>query len=72
MHTIKLNRIATPPIAKKQAKTLLSHQDKRIDNYYWMRDDNYEDKHVLAHLKAENDYCDSVLNPTTAVTRQVI
>ena len=64
MHTIKLNRQTTPPVAKKHPKTLISHQDKRVDNYYWMRDDNHKDEHVLAHLNAENDYCDSVLNPT--------
>ncbi|PAJ75082.1 oligopeptidase B [Pseudoalteromonas sp. NBT06-2] len=37
------------------------HNHQRDDNYYWMRDDERQNEDVLAHLKAENDYCDYVL-----------
>ena len=46
------------PVAKKQPKTLITHDKKRIDDYYWMRDDERKNEKVLAHLQAENNYCD--------------
>lgn len=49
------------PIAKQQAHTLSTHNKIRTDNYYWMRDDYRQDEQVLAHLHAENAYCDEQL-----------
>jgi len=49
------------PVAKKQPKTLITHDKKRIDDYYWMRDDERKNEKVLAHLQAENNYCDEQL-----------
>ncbi|MEN0048612.1 MAG: S9 family peptidase [Bacteroidota bacterium] len=43
-----------PPVAKKVAKELTTHEDTRTDNYYWMRE--REDQAVIDHLTAENDY----------------
>jgi len=37
------------------------HDHKRVDNYYWMRDDERTDEEILAHLNAENDYADAML-----------
>jgi len=37
------------------------HNHQRIDNYYWMRDDQRKNEEVLAHLKAENNYADAIL-----------
>ncbi|WP_435274400.1 S9 family peptidase [Psychrobium sp. nBUS_13] len=51
------------PIAKKIPHQLTTHNETRIDNYYWMRDDSRSDKEILAHLTAENDYCDAMLAP---------
>ncbi|PCC14247.1 MULTISPECIES: S9 family peptidase [unclassified Pseudoalteromonas] len=51
------------PIAEKQAYTLNTHDKTRIDNYYWMRDDERQNKDVLAHLHAENSYCEAQLAP---------
>ena len=28
-----------PPVPKKKRKILISHGDKRIDYFYWLRDD---------------------------------
>jgi oligopeptidase B len=36
----------------------------RNDPYYWLRDDSRKSPELLAYLKAENDYADSVLAPT--------
>ena len=49
------------PIAKKIPHQLTTHTETRIDNYYWMRDDSRTDKEILAHLEAENAYCDAML-----------
>lgn len=52
------------PIAKKVPFKMEQHGDIRIDNYYWMRDDTREDKEILAHLEAENDYVDAQMAHT--------
>jgi len=40
------------------------HGHKRVDNYYWMRDDKRKDLEVIAHLEAENDYLKAQMNHT--------
>ena len=37
------------------------HDHKRVDNYYWMRDDQRSDEVILAHLNDENSYADAKL-----------
>lgn len=37
------------------------HDHQRIDNYYWMRDDQRTDEEILAHLNDENNYADVML-----------
>ena len=37
------------------------HNHHRVDNYYWMRDDQRSDEAVLAHLNDENNYADAML-----------
>lgn len=37
------------------------HNHKRVDNYYWMRDDQRNDEAVLAHLNDENKYADTIM-----------
>jgi oligopeptidase B len=51
----------TAPIAKKIPHEMESHNHKRVDNYYWMRDDQRSDKKILAHLNNENSYADAIL-----------
>ncbi len=45
-----------PPIAAKKPEKLTIHGDTRIDNYFWLRDDDRNDPEVLAYLEAENRY----------------
>ncbi|WP_462156900.1 S9 family peptidase [Pseudoalteromonas sp. GB56] len=52
------------PIAKKIPFLLENHGHQRQDNYYWMRDDERQDEEILAHLRAENSYCEAKLAPT--------
>jgi oligopeptidase B len=51
----------TAPIAKKIPHEMEMHNHQRVDNYYWMRDDQRSDEEVLAHLTEENNYADAML-----------
>jgi oligopeptidase B len=66
---MSLNPNFTPPIAPKKPEVLELHGDKRIDNYFWMRD--LENPEVTAYLEAENDYTDAVMKPTEALQTQL-
>ena len=39
------------------------HGDTRVDNYYWLRDDERQKPEVLDYLKAENAYTEAMLAP---------
>ncbi len=49
----------TPPVAKKIPKTIENFGDKRVDDYFWLREKTNPD--VIDYLKAENVYTQSVL-----------
>jgi oligopeptidase B len=48
-----------PPVAEQIDTAMTIHGDTRIDKYYWMNDRN--DPKVIAYLKAENDYLDTMM-----------
>lgn len=50
-----------PPRPEKKPKDVTVHGDRRIDDYFWLREK--ENKKVLAHLKAENAYTEAMLAP---------
>lgn len=50
------------PQAEKKPQQLEKHGDVRTDNYFWLND--RENPQVIAHLKAENAYTQSVLGKT--------
>jgi oligopeptidase B len=50
----KANTAATPPVAEKKPKTMVKHGDRRVDNYFWLREKS--DAKVTDYLKAENAY----------------
>ncbi|MDH5830490.1 S9 family peptidase [Luteimonas sp. M1R5S18] len=55
---------ATPPDAEKRPHVVKApHGAERNDEYYWLRDDEREDKAMLAYLEAENAYADQVMAP---------
>ena len=55
---------ATPPDAEKRPHVVQApHGAQRDDEYYWLRDDEREDKAMLAYLEAENAYADQVMAP---------
>jgi oligopeptidase B len=51
----------TAPKAKKIPHNMEIHNHQRVDNYYWMRDDQRSDENILSHLNDENDYADAML-----------
>ncbi len=55
------NKNITAPIAKKIPHKMEIHSHQRIDDYYWMRDDQRSDETILSHLKDENNYTDAML-----------
>lgn len=52
-----------PPVAAKHPHAIKKHGDTRVDNYYWLRDDERQKPEVLAYLEAENAYTDAMLKP---------
>lgn len=49
----------TPPVARKVPKTIENFGDKRVDDYFWLREKTNPE--VIDYLKAENVYTQSVL-----------
>ena len=50
-----------PPVAKRIPKEIVTHGDKRIDDYFWLREKTNNE--VTAYLESENAYADSVMQP---------
>ena len=46
------------PTPKKIPYEIINHNDIRIDNYYWLRDDTRSNEEVLTYLQSENKYAD--------------
>jgi len=53
----------TPPTVPQRPYEVKG-PDNRNDPYYWLRDDTRKNPEMLAYLKAENDYADTLLAPT--------
>jgi len=50
-----------PPVARKIPKEIVTNGDKRVDNYFWLREKTNAE--VIAYLEAENHYADGVTRP---------
>lgn len=59
--TIAMEKNMVPPMATKQPHKMTFHDDTRVDNYYWLRDDTRQDKDVIDYLTAENKYTGQML-----------
>lgn len=57
----------TPPKAEKRPYPITTHGDTRVDDYYWLRDDERADPQVLDYLRAENAFTEGVLQPQQAL-----
>jgi oligopeptidase B len=47
-----------PPVARKAPRVETLHGDRRVDDYFWLREKSSPD--VIAHLKSENAYTDAM------------
>ncbi|KAL6778529.1 hypothetical protein ACKKBF_B15125 [Auxenochlorella protothecoides x Auxenochlorella symbiontica] len=59
--------VLTAPVAERRPHRLVAHGDVRVDDYYWLRDDDRSDPRVLAHLQAETEYTKAMLADTEAL-----
>ncbi len=50
-----------PPVAAKKPKDVTVHEDKRIDDYFWLREKDTPE--VVSYLERENAYTEAVLAP---------
>jgi oligopeptidase B len=50
-----------PQVAKKVPKEIITHGDKRVDDYFWLREKTNAE--VIAYLEAENAYGEAVTRP---------
>jgi oligopeptidase B len=57
--------VPAPPVAPKAPKVDVLHGDRRVDDYFWLRDKT--NPAVAAYLEAENAYTDAVMKPTAAL-----
>ncbi len=53
-----------PPVARKIEKADEIHGERRVDDYFWLRDK--KDPEVAVYLEAENAYADAVMKPTVS------
>jgi oligopeptidase B len=61
----------TPPVARIVPKLDTTLGDVRVDNYFWLRDDNRKNPDVLAYLAAENHYTEARLKHTEALQQRL-
>jgi oligopeptidase B len=59
----------TPPVAPREAKDVSVHDERRIDDYFWMRD--RDDPRTLPYLEAENAYADAWFAPHAALKEKL-
>ena len=55
------------PRAEKRPHEMTMHGDTRVDNYYWLRDDDRADPEMLAYLESENAWFDKEMEHTEAL-----
>ncbi|MCA9720259.1 MAG: S9 family peptidase, partial [Myxococcales bacterium] len=60
-----------PPVAAARPHEITSPHGVRVDEYYWLRDDEREDPKVLEYLKRENAYTDAVLAPLRGLEQRL-
>ncbi|MGV3636941.1 MAG: S9 family peptidase [Flavobacteriales bacterium] len=70
----------TPPQAVKKPFEITAHGHTRTDEYHWMRlseeqrnaaEPDAHTREVVAHLEAENNYCEAVLAPVKTLREEL-
>src|SRR5207248_2409847 len=60
--TVSAANLPSPPIAPKKPKEIITHGDKRVDDYFWLREKTNTE--VTAYLDAENKYAEEMMRGT--------
>jgi oligopeptidase B len=63
--------LTTPPLAERRPHEVPSPNGDRIDEYYWLRDDERKNPGMLEYLKAENAYTDRKLAPIAPLKQKL-
>jgi oligopeptidase B len=58
-----------PPMAEKKPKTTNIHGTTLVDDFFWLREKT--NPAVMAHLKAEDEYTNTVMKPTAALQEKL-
>jgi len=58
-----------PPVARKIPKEETTNGDKRVDNYFWLREK--KNPEVIKYLEEENAYADAFMKPTEALQQRL-
>jgi oligopeptidase B len=53
--------VPVPPVARRVPKVDVLHGERRVDDYYWLRDK--KNPAVRAYVEAENAYAEAVMKP---------
>lgn len=61
-----------PPKAKRIPHAMTLHGDTRIDNYFWLRDDERSRPEVLDYLREENEYGRQVMATQRSLQERVL
>lgn len=74
MADAKTPTLPSAPIAKTQQYIVKSPHGDRVDEYYWMRDDDPKAKRpeIMAYLQAENAYTDAMLAHTSGLQERLV
>jgi oligopeptidase B len=59
------------PVARVEPHAVTLHDDTRVDDYFWLRDDKRQNPEVLAYLEAENNYSARVMAPTDPLQQKI-
>ena len=63
--------LPVPPVAKIEAHVDSTHGVERVDNYFWLRDENRSDPDVIKYLEDENAYTEAVMKHTEEMQEQL-
>ena len=76
-----MTKTPAPPIARKETRRIEQLGRVRVDDYAWMKDDNWQAvlrdpallrSDIADHLRAENAYSDATLASTTALQGEIV
>jgi len=67
--TTQQSDFSSPPVATVKPSEFTEFGNKRVDNYFWLKDK--ANPEVVEYLKAENAYCDTVMNSTKALQEKL-